>query len=393
MSQPIRLSGVDSEPPRVVPYPWGLLSVAEFTDGGDTRWEIAGSHYQQDACGPGGGIWLDPCYVQPLPDPTTEQAFSVALNKAADGDVLVATLTARLAGYGTTPVRVTVDGLTQSIAAVNGTATWPVDPVTTVAVSASIGATGKYPPGSVSAQFDVPDTDTGGTATLAANVAVPPDYPTKTIAAGTQDVTGTPFMIYDTASCGVGLSDADAQASARNRLAAREQYWAESRFDATELTNDNPTGITITELGGGTAMPLVAALGLLEREIAHQYGGIGVVHASREVAAAAQSQRLILRPDDAAAPGTGGPRLRTALDNLWSFGAGYNGASPDDVAAPAGQTWLYATGPVLIHRSEVQVRSDFDVRRNLRLALAERAYLITADCLRLAVLAELPGAS
>jgi hypothetical protein len=277
VSQPIRLSGMDSEPPPVEPYRWGLLSVAQFAPTDEKRWEIAGVHYQQDVCGPGGGIWLDPCYVKPL----------------GEGE----------------------------------------------------------------------------------------QYPVKTFTQGAQDVVGFPFMVYDTAQCGVGLAQA--------RLVAREQYWVETQFAQAELSDDNPSGLSVQVLAGGTALPLAAALGALEQEIAAQYGGIGVIHLPRHTGAAAQGFIRFRRP-----PGTPPPEtvpLHTGLDNLLAFGAGYSGAGPDGTDAPDGQAWLYATGPVTVWRSDVQARTDFDARRNLRTALAERAYLITADCLRLAVLADLPG--
>jgi hypothetical protein len=286
VSQPIRLSGVDSEPPPVEPYRWGLLSVAHFPPSGAKRWEIAGIHYQQDACGPGGGIWLDPCYVKPL----------------QDGE----------------------------------------------------------------------------------------EYPLKTITLGVQDVVGYPFMVYDTAQCGVGLDDDAAQRRAQARLTAREQYWVEQRFAETELSEENPSGLPVEVLAGGTAVSLAEALGALEQGIAAEYGGIGVIHAPRHTAPA---MKPFLRERSPAAGGTSTESvpLHTELDNLIAFGAGYSGAAPDGDDAPAGQVWLYATGPVQVWRSDIQVRSDFDTRRNLRLALAERAYLFTADCLRLAVLAQLPG--
>jgi hypothetical protein len=377
MTEPTRLSGTEVEPPPVAPYRYGLLSAATVQSGADRRWEIAGVQYLADGCAPTGGIWLDPCYVEPLPDPVEEQAFEVAIDKAADGDTLVATLTARNAGYGTGAVIVSVDGDTKTLATVNATQSWTVTPSTTVTIAANILSNGQYPACGTTAEFAVPATAAAGATTLECTVEVPPEYPTKTIELGLDPVQGRPFMVYESASCGVGLDAAEATARADRRLLLHEQYWVEQHFTTTELR-----GAAVDTPNGTTALPFLSALGLLEREIAARYGGLGVIHASRDLAPWAAHLNVAYADGD---------RQRTELDNLWAFGSGYSTASPTGVAAPDGQAWLYATGPVVIKRSEIQTRTDFSTTRNIRMALAERAYVVTADCLRLAVLAALPG--
>ncbi len=381
MSEPIRLSGVEISPPPVEPYRYGLFSAALERPGADGHWEIAGVQYLSNGCDPGGGIWRDPCFVQPLPGPTTEQAFLVTLSKAAGGNVLTATLTSRNAGYGATPVTVTIDGLSKTLATVGASDTWTVTPSVTIPVSANIASFGKYPPGSVADTFDVPATAAAGTDTLGASVSVPPDYPTKTLPLGDLDViTGLPFIVYESVSCGPGLGDEEARQRAQARLEMHEQFRVEQQFAADALA-----GTDVATPNGTTALPFEQALGLLEREIAARYGGLGIIHAARQLAAVAQSVGWLV--ERRGEPDT----VRTVLDNVWAFGAGYGTASPLGVAAPAGQAWIYATGPVLLQRGPVQARTDFSTTRNIRLALAERSYVITADCPRLAVLADLPG--
>lgn len=275
MSEPIRLPGVEVEPPPVTPYRYGLFSAASVQPDADRRWEIAGVNYQSEGCERGGGIWLEPCWVGP-------------------------------------------------------------------------------------------------------QVADEANWPTKNIPLGLDLVEGRPFIVYEAVACGVGLTDAEQRAN--RKLELHEQFWVEQQF-ATAVLNTADT----VKLNGDTALPLVQAIGLMEQELAARYGGVGTLHARRNVAAAVDSMGMGEFRSD-------GDRLVSTLDNVWAFGAGYPHANPDGGAAPAdGQAWIYGTGPVVVRRSEVQTRSDFSTTRNIRMALAERAYVITADCLRLAVLATLPG--
>lgn len=380
MTGPVRLPGIEVSPPPVTPYRYGLFSAAAPQSDSSRRWEIAGVAYQT-ICDRGGGIWLDPCFVDPLPDPVATTAFVVTLDRAAVTDApIIATLTSRDAGWGTLPVSVTVDGVTKTLATVNATQTWAVTAGSTVDVSASIGrADATHPPAIEEGQFVVPADDSGETVVLTATADVDPDYPVKTVPLGLDTVTGDPFMVYESVACGGGFSDSDAQARATERLLRHEQYWVEQRFAATVLNTP-----ATTELNGGAALPFVQALGLLEQELADRYGGVGVLHARRNVAAIVAAYGRNLERD--------GDRALSSLDNVWAFGAGYPHVDPGGGAAPsATQVWIYATGPVEIRRSEPQIRSDFSTTRNIRMALAERAYVITADCPRLAVLATVPG--
>lgn len=275
MTEPIRLPGVEVDPPPVTPYRYGLLSAASVQPDADRRWEIAGVNYQSEGCERGGGIWLEPCFVGP-------------------------------------------------------------------------------------------------------QVSDPANWPTKNIPLGLDLVEGRPFIVYEAVACGVGLTDADQRAT--RKLELHEQYWVEQQFASSVLN----TADTV-KLNGDTALPLAQAIGLMEQELADRYGGVGTMHARRNVAAALTSSGVGgLKPD--------GDQLLSTLGNVWSFGAGYAHVDPAGGTAPAaGQAWIYGTGPVVVRRSEVQTRSDFSTTRNIRMALAERAYVITADCLRLAVLATLPG--
>lgn len=180
-------------------------------------------------------------------------------------------------------------------------------------------------------------------------------------------VEGLPFLIYEGVRCPMMTVD-EARTRAERRFAHHEQFMVEQRFHAEILRTD------ATTLPGTPS--LAKAVGLLEDYIAETYGGIGVIHVPREFGALFAKESLSRRD---------GARMRSPLDNLLAFGAGYANADPDGDVAAAGNGWLYATGPVVVRRGEVQVRDAFDQRKNTRLAVAERSYVITADCPRAAV--------
>lgn len=367
---------VEVDAPVLERYPFGLLSAAAIIAVADPRWEMHGVTYFGVPCGLSGGIWIDGCIEIP-PDPTAVQTFLITLTKAAAGDVLTATLTARDSHYSANPVFIGVDGDVHSLATVGATQNWTVTASSSVSVVASIGSAGDYPECGTSVSFPVPATDTAHTQTLACTVEIPPPPPTKAMPLGLTEVDGVPFTVYDGMACTAnGL--AEVAPVAQRKFLGHEQYLVEQAFQ-TMVLHATDTDV----LNGGTAIGLLAGLGQLEDVIADRYGGIGTIHAARQLAATLTSKYLVRRD---------GLRLRSPLDNIYSFGAGYTTASPTGVAAPTGQAWLYATGPVAVRRGDIETREVFDQTKNARRVLVERNYVITADCLRVAVLVELPEA-
>ena len=364
---------IEVDPPAVERYPFGLLSVARIVTDPDSHWEMSGVTYAADACSAGGAVWVDVC-EEPIPD-LQITAYVVTFTKALGVDTLVATLTSRDAAYGTNPVFATVDGVTKALATVGATQSWAVTASSTVSLIAGIAANGIYPQCDAADSMAIPATGVAATPkVLSCVVSVPAPEPVKTIPSGLDVVEGRPFIVYDGVSC-VSYQVDEAQDRARRRFDLHEQTLVESRFTAKHLH-----GAGVVTLGGG-AVKLLRGLGLLEDALAERHGGIGIVHAARELGAVF-TNFMAVRHD--------GTRVRTPLDNLWAFGSGYTTAGPTGTAAPAGQAWIYATGPVLVRRSDVQVYEQFDTRKNTRLAIAERSYVITDDCPRLAVLVEIP---
>lgn len=362
---------VEVDPPAIERYPYGLLSAARIVTEPDQRWEAHGVVYAADSCGPGGGVWPNPCHRLP-PGPAT--VYRVGVNKPAGVDALYVWLDA--SAYGpTVPVTVTIAGTDYTLYPYERQGPIPVAASTTVTIAAAIDAHEDYPACSTSTDLAVPTTEESASTSLSCVATIPAQAEqTKAIADGLTRVDGSSFIVYEGVSC-VSLTENEGVDRARNRLALHEQHWVEREVDVGLLRVD------VTVLAEGSAVPLSRGVGLLEDAIAEQYGGVGTLHAARELAAPLTMRTLVRRD---------GARLRSPLDNLWAFGSGYSTDSPAGAAAPAGQAWLYATGPVVVRRSAVQTREAFDQRRNARIALAERSYSVTADCLRAAVLVQLP---
>lgn len=131
---------------------------------------------------------------------------------------------------------------------------------------------------------------------------------------------------------------------------------------------------------------LVVALGLLEGALAECYGAEGVIHVPRQALAHLSNLGLLRRE---------GQTLRTWSGNRVAAYAsndrhGPTGAEPGS----ANETWIYATGAVLVLRSPIidhgQQPAEFIGREaNTTLYIVERAYSVTWDCCHLAAQAEL----
>jgi hypothetical protein len=197
-------------------------------------------------------------------------------------------------------------------------------------------------------------------------------------------VSGKPFMLYDGAACypHSGRTEVELTDLAEANLIAGEQRKLEAKF----FEQLRAQATVVPPPDGQLVFDFCLAVGVLDDLIANTYGGIGVMHTQRFMIAPATSSYLTRRD---------GGRLLDPADNLWAFGTGYSRQGPPlpgdaDNNAPAGQVWIYGTGPVVLRRSDIQTHATFGVRDNERRALAERSYVLTADCPALAVLATIP---
>lgn len=192
-----------------------------------------------------------------------------------------------------------------------------------------------------------------------------------------------PIVVYAGFTCrAVGLSeqqmlDRATRSLATEWVALEQAVWGTT---ALRLMNDEPGEETVVL--SPTPVSLARGLGLLEAHLGASYGGIGVVHAPRQVAAHAASAQLITTE-----PG----RLTTVLGNRWAFGAGYANTGPDGTPAAAGTAWLVVTGAATYRRTPIthrpgRMQEAFNRGTNEIRAVAERTYVIAwDDCVRAAV--------
>jgi len=201
----------------------------------------------------------------------------------------------------------------------------------------------------------------------------------KNIPTGLEEVTGKPFVLYDAVSCYPmsGRTESELLSLAAESLTAGEQAKLEEKFWAYIRAN----AVAIAPTAPATSWSMTLGLGVLEHRLAEFYGGLGVIHAPRYTMAAAASVMLTRVVGD---------QLLDPADNVWAFGAGYDANGPiGSDPAPAGQAWMYATGPVVLRRAPITHQAAFDQRTNERRALAERSYVLTVECPAFAVLVQI----
>jgi hypothetical protein len=199
-------------------------------------------------------------------------------------------------------------------------------------------------------------------------------------------VTSGPINMYWGFSCkSVGMESLDLEGRVLAGLTAGESAGLESA-----IWQGSDTGALMdldTEIVSGTAVSLSRGIGLLEKYFWRNYGGTPVIHAPRELGAAAAEKHLIE---------SAGGKLTTPLGSVWSFG-NYPGTTIAGAAPAAGTVWIAASGQVQVHRGDIEsygvqwsTRGDgFDPRNNMIFMLAQRTDVVSWDGITAAVLVNL----
>lgn len=208
----------------------------------------------------------------------------------------------------------------------------------------------------------------------------PPVSGSKTFSANESPVTGAPFGVITSYTCGlVGYTLDEVEQKVRTRMALREQRAVERRL-WQGLAQGSPLG-----LGGipglfQSATTLTAAscvtdaVAALEQALADNGVVGGIIHA-RPYMSAHMSQAFQIREK--------GRQIFTALGTPVSYGQGYAGTGPAGQAVAATTEWMYASGRIMIWASDVQVpdlRQTIDRGANQVYALAERIFAVSVEC-------------
>ena len=173
-----------------------------------------------------------------------------------------------------------------------------------------------------------------------------------------------PFFIQvtDTRSY-FGINGEDRFAIARKQLEAATQKAVELELweglASIGETNGNDflrEAAAATVVNSGALAPATALM-LLEQAISSSPAGTnGVIHMTRDVASILGS-RLIYSPADGGKTGKAMTRLGTEV----VIGSGYTGAgrlSDANTTASASNKWMFATGPVDVHLSKIEIVNE-----------------------------------
>lgn len=136
-----------------------------------------------------------------------------------------------------------------------------------------------------------------------------------------------------------------------------------------------PAATDITPAGGVSAK---VGLAMLEGYAASLYSGQPTLHLPYTVGS-------LLAADTTLVPQAG--KFYTHLGAKVAVDPGYEfpNSGPDGEEAEDGTRWLYATGEVMVARSDIISNVAFDYTNNDIYALAERRYIVAIDCFAAAI--------
>lgn len=176
---------------------------------------------------------------------------------------------------------------------------------------------------------------------------------------GMESVELDPFVVWAGPECGslLGYEADEFVTRARTALSLSEERSVERALATGEpFAVGSPSPRLAAPVADVTVLSAIAvkpktAVGLIEEALGNASGAKGVIHAPRR--AAGLLTELVEKT---------GPRLTTKLGSPVAFGAGYTGQAPVGAAPVANVVWLYATGPVLVTRTETFEPGGDDVR-------------------------------
>lgn len=343
------------EPPAVAPLPFGLLNAATIVPHGDARFGM-GVQYQPDYCGEAydtAGICQD------------FGELSISVDDAGE-----ATITATGFPDGVFAILwgdEDVDDPAESVDTLDGTTHTYAAPD-----DYDVIVTG---PRSYRAFVTVTVVDTDESGPFEATVGI-----AKIVTEGMDTVSAEAFAIMHMFRCAApGSIDMGAE-RARRALQLGEGRAVE-RVVARLLARDE-NAVKLTD----TAQHPVDALAMLEKHAGAEYPGVPIVHGTRDVGTILTALGAVDRYGD---------HLESKQGARFSSGGGYAPLREpnSDTDTPletnaAGVEWLYVTGHVSVHRSEaidVSPTISTSPANNLFVALSERLYAVTYECVVAAV--------
>jgi len=361
------------DPPTYRTRGFGLFAAATVLD--DAAPILGQATWEEDACSPADSV--STCVPGgPLP-PNVGGGTIAASAAAVDPTTNTVTVTFTITGFpASTAVQVNPgDGL-------------PVPaPVTTNGSGAATVTHAYYNPGAYNASA------TAGPAGSPTNVSW-----VGVVIAGTQIPKLIPGPLYGLAhgfavtngiTClKVGIENERVRAQRRLEL-AQEQQVEYNLMTGRAGNYPYLAGPQTTIVPGGSSTPdLVTGLGFLEQALGNALGPVGLIHASKYLAPVFADHWLTEMNSD-------GKSRSTTSGTPVVFGAGYPPLGPDGLPPAANESWLYASGPIVVRRAPVMVTETFsgsaNPAGNTVTVLAERQYLVQMDCPLLAIKVAVPS--
>ena len=230
------------------------------------------------------------------------------------------------------------------------------------------------------------------------------DVPEPSDKAGNVDVTtraATPFTAYARFDCSTVGYTTEEFARIGTAALTQSESWQIENAIWTGLADDTPVvyphlsassiildaeGYTLqlaTSIPVTGAVDVATGLGLVEQSLADCHNGVGVIHVPVKALPTLDAHGLVRDRNGV---------LKTLNGNIVAVGAGYPGTSPTGVDPGVGASWIYATGPMFLYRSQIRVipyRESLNRSNNTVEMLAERTYVVGWDCCQSGVLIDI----
>jgi hypothetical protein len=366
--------------PTITPRPGELLDVATIVESG-IQWLPREGLFETFNCVNTGNVATMPCPVVTIAAPTQS-----ASGTATTGGTLAATtyravitaLNARGETVKSNEISQVTTGATSTVTfnwgAVSGATGYRVyvtnGAAGTQANFVQVGAVTTYVMTAYLPAGSLPGTPS---ATNTAVVSV-----TKTFSnSGFQD--GILFAAYAGHTCkGIG-NDGSAVEELQRVFEANESIAVERAIMQQRMVVNGTVWAAATDLTpAGGAVSAKAGLAILEGHASWNYAGVPTIHAPRSIGSLLTQSNSIERDGNA---------LRSVLGAKVAAGGGYESPNtgPAGTAPPAGEKWMFASGEVVVARSEIVPKQEMDRSTNEIVTLVERMYVAAVDCYTAAV--------
>lgn len=188
---------------------------------------------------------------------------------------------------------------------------------------------------------------------------------------------GFRFAVYAGAVC--KSFEPPEEARVREAFLANESFGIEQAVMVQRMRVNGSSWAAATDLtpAGGAVTP-VQGLAILEGNASWSYAGVPTIHAPRSIGSVLGQNNQIIRKGEA---------FYTFQGSKLASGAGYekNNTSPTGTTPTVGEYWMYASGEVVIARSELVVETQMNRDTNEIFTLVERLYVAAVDCYTAAV--------